>query len=488
MTSTKSTFLDRTILMIKRTFGPFLLVSIWTLIVACQGPIDPQTASATNPTQSAAPQPEVPIVKGRFDWPRLLGPSFEGRGVTGEIKFDWSRTPSVAWQLPVGDGYGLGCVWNNRYYHHDARREGRQSVERLRAVELSNADPVWSVERPLSYQDLYDYENGPRGTPTTDGEVIVTFGVDGELICRNLVNGTQRWSVSTNQDFGVVQNFFGVGASPLILDDRVIVPVGGSPEEDQQIAPRRLDRVTPNNSALVAFRLADGKRLWQAGNDLASYSSPRTIEIEGTTAVLYFARDHLMAVDSEDGKLLWKVRHRADILESVNAMMPIVKDDKVFISECYQNGSVLLKVNRDAAEKVWQDPPKNRRKQSMRSHWATPVLFQGYLYGSSGRNNPDSDLRCIEFATGKIRWSDDRGRRTSVALAGQQLVVLDEKGRMQIVQPTPERLDVVAEFDFSDRLTSPCWSAPIIVGNQMLIRGNRSVLCLAIPTVATSDR
>ena len=141
-----------------------------------------------------------------------------------------------------------------------------------------------------------------------------------------------------------------------------------------------------------------------------------------------------------------------------------------------------MKVSLDGPTTLWQDPPQNRRAQAMRCHWSTPILVDGFLYGCSGRNNPDSDFRCVEFLTGKVRWNDDRRIRTSVARAGEHLVVLDEKGQVQVVRPRPERLDVVAEYDFSDQIRSPCWAAPIIVGDRMLLRGDRNVLCLAIAT------
>ena len=424
----------------------------------------------------------IPMVQGRSSWPRLLGKQFDGVADIEGITFDWKQPPEVAWRLPVGSGYGLGCVFEGRYYHVDAQRKERQWVERLRAFDLNDGNLIWSVDRPLVYEDLYGYESGPRGTPTTDGKSIVTFGADGGLYCRRLADGSLLWNVATNEKYGVVQNFFGVGSSPLLLESMVIVAVGGSPPEDQEIAPGRLDRVIPNGSALVAFDLQSGDEVWRCGDDLASYSSPRTMQIGSTTVVLLFARDHLLAVDPADGKVLWKKKHRADIVESVNAMIPVVDKDRVFISECYDVGSLLMKVSIDGQQTLWQDPESDRRRQAMRCHWSTPILIDGYLYGCNGRNNVDSDFRCVEFETGKVQWSDGRRIRTSVARAGEHLVVLEEKGRMQILRPSPEKLDVVAEYDFSEQISQPCWAAPIIVGNRMLIRGDRAVLCLAIPT------
>ncbi|MCO8123980.1 PQQ-like beta-propeller repeat protein [Stieleria sp. TO1_6] len=459
-------------------------------LVACNAQTDSDSPRVSTSQQDSADQsvnaadrPNLPPVKtaaGGSDWPRLLGKDFDGVAPVEGMQLDWSVQPQVAWELPVGDGYGLGAVADGVYYQFDASRDGGQMVERLRALKIENAEPIWSVNRPLNYRDMYGYESGPRGTPAIQGDSIVTFGVSGELCCRAVQNGELRWSVDTRLKYGVVQNFFGVAASPLIWNDRVIVPVGGSPAEDQKIAPGRLDRVISNGSAVVAFDLHNGQELWRCGQDLASYSSPRTMQIGSQTIVLQFARDHLLAIDPEHGKVLWKQPHRADIVESVNAILPIVDADRIFISECYQVGSLLLKATPTDSEIVWQDPPQNRREQSMRCHWSTPLLIDGFLYGCSGRNNPDSDFRCVEFATGKVRWVDERRIRTSVTRVADKVIVWDEIGRMQIIRPNPERLDVVAEYDFTDLVSSPCWAAPIVVGNRMLIRGDEKVVCLAI--------
>ena len=312
------------------------------------------------------------------------------------------------------------------------------------------------------------------------------MGVGGQLTCRNRADGAEVWTVDTSHKYGVVQNFFGVGCSPLVLGDLVIVMVGGSPAADQNLA--RLDRVSPNGSAVVAFNRNDGTEKWKCGDDLASYSSPRTIEIGGEKIVLVFARDNLLAIDPKSGEVRWKFRHRADMLESVNAMVPVVDRDRVFISECYAVGSVLLRAGLDSAEVIWQDPPRSRREQAMRVHWSTPALVDGFLYGCSGRNAPDSDFRCIELATGKVQWTDGRRIRASVTPIGDHLLVFEERGFLQVIKANPEKMEVVNEWNLQNaadgrpELAYPCWAAPIVVGDKVLLRGDEHVLCLKVET------
>ncbi|WP_146520809.1 PQQ-binding-like beta-propeller repeat protein [Stieleria varia] len=451
---------------------------------------------ALSPVSGITPAAFAEEPTQQLSWPRFLGANFDNAAVTGGLQYDWSQTPEFLWSLPVGEGYGMGAAADNRYYQFDADVQSGETVERLRCVDLDTGETLWQSSTPFQYRDMLGYEAGPRSTPTLAGEHVYTFGVTGILCCRKISDGETVWSVDTNKRFSVVQNFFGVGSSPLVVGDSLIVPVGGSPPEDASIAPGRLDRVSPAGSALVAFDRNNGKQLWASGGDLSSYSSPRTMQIDGKTVVLYFARDHLLALDPTDGRVLWTHYHRARILESVNAMVPVVDGAQVFISECYEIGSVLLSAKPTGVEVVWQDPQRNRRLQSMRCHWSTPALIDGYLYGCSGRNGPDSDFRCVKWSTGEVMWVDNRRTRSSVAQVNDHLLVWDEGGQLQVIKPNPKGLDVIAAWDMAEpaqqsddkdakirpALSYPCWSAPIVIGDRLLLRGDQYVVCLRLAT------
>lgn len=423
------------------------------------------------------------------DWPRFLGARYDG--VAKDPGFDWSQPPLFRWALPVGDGYGIGSVADGNYYHFDAGpAEQGFTAERLRCIDLNSGETLWTKTDTFIYSDMLGYEDGPRTSATVNDDLVYTLGVAGKLSCRKTGDGSLVWSIDTNRKYGVVQNFFGVGSSPLVLEDLLIVMVGGSPAEDQKVAQMRLDLVRPNGSAVVALDLRTGAERWTCGNDLASYSSPRPIEIDGQMYVLVFAREGLILVDPREGTVRWRFDHRSSKLESVNAMTPVVNGDLVLISECYEVGSALLKVTADDYELVWRDTPSRVQRrwltQNFRSHWATPLLIDGYLYGGSGRNPPDSDFRCIDFRSGQVQWSDPRGTRSTATQVGDHLLVLEERGLFQVVRPNPKGLDVVAQWQLDrgedDRpaLSYPCWAAPIVVGNKLMVRGTSNVLCLEL--------
>ena len=442
-------------------------------------PVEPQDSAPVAPAPDST---SLWTRKRGSDWPRFLNTTFDGKSNETGIRKDWSEGKlPIVWHAELGTSYGIGAVAAGRYFQHERIGDN----ERLTALRAETGEPLWHNDQPVEYSDMYGYNNGPRDTPTVVDDLVYTFGVAGRLTCTHAVTGKTQWTVDTNQVYGVVQNFFGVGSSPLVIDDQVIVMVGGSPPEDQSIAPGRLDRVSSNGSALVAFDRHTGKERWKSGDDLASYSSPRTMVVDGKTIILAFCRDGLLAVEPQSGDVLWQFPYRATSLESVNAMVPVVVGNRVFLSDCYEIGSMLLEVSATGGEVVWQDPD-NRRLQSFRAHWATPIVVGDWLFGCSGRNEPDSELRCIQFSTGEHSWSDMRRSRVSVMWIDDHIVVLDENGELQLIRATSDSLQVVTSIDLhepnSDRpvLGQPYWAAPILSHGLLYLRGSDRVACFEL--------
>ncbi|MEZ6090432.1 MAG: PQQ-binding-like beta-propeller repeat protein [Pirellulaceae bacterium] len=284
-----------------------------------------------------------------------------------------------------------------------------------------------------------------------------------------------------------MQNFFGVSCCPVLFQDLVIVMVGGSPPADQRLPLGRLDMVSGNGSGIVAFAQSDGREVYRVSDELASYSTPVIANVNANPIGFAFTRGGLLAFDPKAGKEYWLFPWRAPRLESVNAALPIVRGDEVLISECYDIGSAMLKITKSDYKVQWQDPP-SRREQAMRAHWATPIEYKGYVYGCSGRNEPDSDLRCIRWSDGELMWTEDNRIRTSLLLIDDHFVVLNERGRMQLIQATSDAYRPVTEIDLSDSLggfeapflDSPCWAAPIVANGLMYVRGANRVACFRL--------
>lgn len=463
--------------MLKRASVLFLLVSCFPLgMISCADVRDGEAGTK---------KPQFPQAKRTTgeDWPAFLGPRGDGTSnETGVNPDQWDPHPALVWSTRLGVSYGGPTVVGGRLLQFD--RYGDQ--ERLTCRDAETGRELWRRGFPVQYDDMYGYNNGPRCSPVVDEQYVYTYGVAGQLSCVQLDTGEIVWTKNLTEEYGVIQNFFGVASTPAVHGQLLLAMVGGSPPESKSIPAGQLGRVKPNGSAVVAFDKRTGKEVYRLGDELASYASLAVREIRGRPTGLAFLRGGLLAWELHDGKQQFYFPWRAGMLESVNAALPVVQNDQILLSEAYEIGSVLLDLKSEKPQVVWQDTGR-LREHSFRAHWSTPVVFDGFLYGCSGRNQPDSDFRCVRWSDGQVQWKDRRHERSSVLSIDGYLVVLGETGRLELMRPTPEKLDVVAEVDMSQindpddglpLLDYPCWAAPVVSKGLLYLRGNGRLICL----------
>lgn len=427
---------------------------------------------------SAAPEPENPALRERagVDWPTFLGPTGDGVSPETGIRTDWSRGLPLVWQKEVGEGYSMGSVASGRFFLFD--RVGQEA--RLRALDAGNGEVLWSTTYPSRYEDLYGYSTGPRASPVVDGDRVYTFGVEGHLRCHRAGDGELLWDVDTSTRFGVVQNFFGVGTTPVVEKDVVIVMIGGSPPGSPAMST---GAVQGNGTGIVAFDKTTGGVRWTLSEELASYSTPRVATMGGRRRGFAFTRGGLLGFDPARGTQDFFFPWRSRTLESVNAATPVIVGDTVFVSETYGPGSVLLKVPPTGdPEVLWRD---SRRNQSLQAHWNTPIHYDGHLYASSGRGSGNAELRCIDFRSGKVSWVQPGLGRSTLLLVDGHIVVLTEYGRLLLVRPNPERYQLLGELDLEDDagrklLRHPAWNPPILAHGLLYVRGKDRLVALEL--------
>lgn len=426
------------------------------------------------------------------DWPQFLGPTRDSKSSEKGIIKMWPKEgPRIVWQRELGISYGIGSVSKGRYYQFD--RIGDDAT--LFCLNAETGKEVWKFAYPTDYVDLYGYNGGPRCSPIIDGNRVYIFGAEGMLHCLRASTGDLLWKVDTRKRFGVVKNFFGVGSTPVIEGDLLIAIIGGSPKESQDVPPGRLDLVEGKGSGIVAFDKFTGNVKYQVTDELAGYASPKLATINGRRWGFAFTRDGLVGFEPKSGKVDFQYPWRARILESVNASTPVVVDDEVFISETYGPGSSLLKARPGGNAVVWKDELRKREK-AMQCHWNTPIYHNGYLYGCSGRNPPDAELRCIAWRTGKVQWTVPNRTRTSLLLVDGHFVCLGEYGTLQLFRPNANKFDLVAEVTMKreparrdaleglleppNLLRYPCWAAPILSHGLLYVRGADRLVCLEL--------
>jgi outer membrane protein assembly factor BamB len=428
--------------------------------------------AAPRPADTAGIKPAARSVAS--DWPSFLGPTHDSKSPDTGILTKWpAEGPRVVWHKKLGVSYGICSISQGRLFQFDRYRD----KARLTCMKPDTGEEMWRYEYPVSYEDQLGYDNGPRCCPVIDEDRVYMFGVEGLLHCVRVADGKEVWKVDTAKNFGVVQNFFGVGSTPLVEGDLLIVQVGGSPPDSPQEVYS--GRVFGKDSGMVAFDKRTGKVKYKITDELASYSSPVAATVNGRRLCFCLCRGGLVAFEPATGKLAFRYPWRSGILESVNASNPVIVGDLVFISECYSIGGSLLRVTADGYKVVWSDGRK--RDQSMATHWMTPIHVDGFLYGSSGRH-PSADLRCIELATGKVRWSEPRLTRCSLLYVDGHFICLGEDGVLRLIKVNPQKYEELARvmlMGHGERLLEqPAWAAPVLSNGLLYVRGKDRLVCL----------
>jgi len=345
------------------------------------------------------------------DWPQFLGPSRNGIYSGTDLAESWSKEGSpILWQKTIGQGFSGPVVANGKLILFN-RIEGRETVECLDAV---TGKQFWSYDYPTAYRDDFGFDEGPRATPAIAEGRVYTFGVEGMLHCFNLNSGKKLWSINAKAQFQAPKGFFGIACSPLVEGKAVLLNIGGS-----------------DGSGIVAFDKMTGNVLWRVSEDEASYASPVAATINGKRQTLVLTREQLVSIEPANGKILFQFPWRPAMHASVTAAVPLVIDDLIFLSASYGAGAVVMRINNDKPEKIWS------ADDVLSNHYATSVHHKGYLYGFDGRQEQGCNLRCIELNTGTIRWSRDRFGAGTLLLAGDQLLILSERGELIRAPATP---------------------------------------------------
>jgi outer membrane protein assembly factor BamB len=345
------------------------------------------------------------------DWPQFLGPVRNG-STPDEVGHAWpDGTPKQRWKVKVGSGFAGPVVAAGKVivFH----RLGDEEV--LTAFDALTGKSVFEQRTPTAYEDDFGFDNGPRAVPAVHEGRVVTLGAEGRLSCRSLADGAKLWEVDTKSRYRTDKGFFGVACSPLVAGKLVLLNLGGK-----------------DSAGVAAFDFDTGKLIWKHTDHEAGYASPTTATVDGRQLALFFTREGLVGVELASGKMGFTRPWRARMSASVNAASPLVVGSEVFLTTSYGVGGLLLALKADRVEPIWSND------ESLSAHYATPVVKDSHLYGFHGRQESGPSLRCVEWRTGKVRWSEDGFGAGTLALAGSQLVVLRDTGELVIAAAAPD--------------------------------------------------
>lgn len=397
------------------------------------------------------------------DWLRLLGPEHNATSPETHLLHDLPKTGlRVVWEKEKGNGFGGPAISGGRLVIFN-RVEKSEVVQ---CLDAATGSEIWKLDYPAPYRPRYGGSEGPRTSPVIDGNRLFTYGITGMLHCLDLTSGAVIWKHDLAREFSMGTAFFGFGSTPLILDGRLIVQLGGR-HEGKSV-----------NS--MAFDPATGKVLWSAAHEWgASYASPVPAKLHNRQCVLVFAGGEsrpptggLLVIDAATGVVLGAGEHRADIAESVSAASPVVvsaeagKAARVIVSEAYGAGGACFEIAPDfSVKRVWQS-------DKFDLYWMTPLVRDGCLYGFGGMSERLAELVCQDIASGRELWRSDLGggfgRASLLAVDGAALC-LGEFGDLAWIELTPKGATVKSRtklFNAPETWTLPALSHGLLYVSQ----------------------
>jgi outer membrane protein assembly factor BamB len=389
------------------------------------------------------------------DWPQWLGPA--RNGTTPETVTPWDAPPEAVWRKEIGGGFSAPVVSEGVVYVH-AQVAGKEAEEVI-AFDAKTGEERWrkSYERAKYRSEL---GAGPRATPIVAEGGIYTFGITGVLSCFDVKDGNLKWQVNPYDEFKSPQPGFGVCASPIVVDGRVVLPLGGT------------------GHAVVAYDAATGKVAWNILDEPAGTASPVAL-LRGdgkNNEVLVQTTLRLVSVNPADGEIRWE--HPLVFQPSGVAPTPLAFGD-MLVCSTQDTGTLTLELPTGSDTQ----PHQKWWKQDLGSYFSSGTLDgKGRVFVISNELMPlpRADVHCLDIATGEQAWVQKGLGYFHVGLVATgdgKLLLLDDAGVLTLANPLADKLEVICKA----KVCGGTFVNPALANGHLYVRDGKELVCLKLP-------
>lgn len=379
------------------------------------------------------------------EWTQWRGPARDGSVSGKNVPTAWPESLKQSWRVEIGEGYSSPVVADGRVFVH-----GRRDPEEIVAgINLADGKVIWQQKYQADFkknQYAVEMAKGPNSTPLVIGNRLFTLGVTGVLNAWDTATGKQLWTRDFSKAIDTSKLFCGTAASPLLVDERLVIQVGSDIHGGQ----------------ILALNPATGATEWEWRGLGPGYASPVVIEAAGTKQIVTMTEGSIVGVDGKTGKELWSSSFPDEWHE--NIATPLWTGTHLIISGTRQGThAYTLKQTggKWEATETWKNP-------DIAMYMSSPVFGDGLIYGHSSKKK--GQFFAIDEKTGAVRWTTEgrEGEHASLLLTPQHVVFLTNNADLIVAKRGTPAFALERRYD--DVAQAATWAMPVLLGSNILIR------------------
>lgn len=403
------------------------------------------------------------------NWPQFRGPTGQGISSEKNLPLRWSAASNVAWRTEIpGQAWSSPVVWGARVFVTTTTENGTKC--RVLCLDRDSGKILWNtpvVEQvPLRKEGKNSYATP---TPVADGERVYAVFGDGSMAAVGF-DGAVAW---TNREVQFYSRH-GLGASPIVHGDLLIMPFDGSNRVREagqwpnNSAEEQLGWRTPWDKAeVVALDRRTGKRVWtgRRGKSRIAHATPVVMREGGRELLVSIAGDAVQGFDLKTGERLWTVYSQGEGLVPT----PVTGDGLIFAASGFEKPTVRAvrpggSGDVTATHIAWEQKKGVPNQPSL-------LYFASRLYGIT-----DGGIaHCFDAKTGDIVWQERVGGNFSASpvLADGRIYFLSEAGVTTVIEAAPQ-FKVLA----TNPLDEKCQASMAVSGGRLFIRTEKALFCI----------
>lgn len=375
---------------------------------------------------------------------------------------DWeANPPKLKWRQPIGAGWSAFVVVNG----FAVTMEQRGEDEIVACYKVESGEPVWKYsvksrhEHPLG-------GIGPRSTPTIHNGKVYSLGAAGHLACLDGATGKPIWTKDLLKEQAIDQSksegivLWGRAASCLIVDGKVVVPLGGIGE---------------NVVSLVAYDAESGQEQWRGGTEQISYASPILAKLDGVRQIVIVNEASVTGHDVSTGKTLWKHAWPGSSSGNASSSIPHVVDkNRLLLSKGYGQGCEVIELSNTDGN--WTVTSVAANPKSLMTKYTNVTIIDDHVYGLS-----DGIMECVSLPDLKRKWKTSAGRFGHGQVLGVGDVILvqtEQQEEIVLVAANPSKLEILGKIPGP---VGKSWNNFCLVGNLLLARSEEEAICYELP-------